>query len=100
MTNSDLVAVYNATDEVQALLYREMLQEAEIDVVERPLEADWLEGVRLDGLHSQLLVKSEDAERARALIAAFAAEAEQGELSAEIPEDAQLPAGDKPDTAE
>lgn len=83
MANTDLVVVYDAEEEVHAVLYRSLLEEAGIDVVERPLEAEWLEGVRLRALHSQLLVRAEDAERARALVDAFQQDAEDGDLSTE-----------------
>ncbi|MHB0937331.1 MAG: putative signal transducing protein [Armatimonadota bacterium] len=87
MKDDNLVAVFNATDEVQALLYRSMLEEAGIDVVESLLEAQWLESVKLQGLHSQLLVRQADEARARELIAAFREEAERGELAVDNPED-------------
>ncbi|HEY3378689.1 MAG TPA: hypothetical protein VGL77_14475 [Armatimonadota bacterium] len=86
----DLVPVFNATDEVQSLLYCTMLQEAGIDVIERPLEESWLEGVMQQGLHSQLLVRAEDAERAHALVESFRAEADQGLLNATPDEDPKL----------
>lgn len=86
MDNDNLVSVFNATDEVQALLYRSMLEEAGIDVVENQLEAQWLESVKLQGLHSQLLVRPKDEARARELIEAFREEAERGELTVDNPE--------------
>ncbi len=46
---------------------------------------DWFEGVRQDDLHSQLLVRAPDAERARELVVAFHEEAQRGEL---LPDDA------------
>jgi len=85
--NDKLIAVFNATDEVQALLYRSMLEEAGIDVVEKPLEAQWFESVKQQGLHSQLLVRPKDEVRARELIAAFREEAARGELAVENPEE-------------
>ena len=54
MDKDALVAVFAATDAVEALLYRSLLEEAGIDVEERVFEADWFEGVRQDNLHSQL----------------------------------------------
>ncbi|MHB9026900.1 MAG: putative signal transducing protein [Armatimonadota bacterium] len=81
--NSKLQVVFDAPDEVQAVLYRSLLEEAGIDVVERPLETDWFEGVRQQGLHSQLLVREEDAPRAAELVAAFRQEAEEGDFTAE-----------------
>jgi hypothetical protein len=86
MDEDELTVVFNAEDEVQALLYRNMLEEAGIHVLERPLEAEWFEGVKQSGLHSQLLVRDQDAEQASALVEAFMREADSGELSAEIPE--------------
>jgi hypothetical protein len=83
MRDEELVPVYNAMSEVDALLYRTMLEEAGIDVVERPFEADWLEGVRQDGLHSQLLVAASNVADARTLVEDFTREAENGELAAE-----------------
>lgn len=85
MEDEDLVPVYDADDEVEALLYRSMLEEAGISVIERPLEEPWLEGVMQRSLHSQLLVRDEDAERAFALVDAFRHEADDGVLSQEIP---------------
>lgn len=78
--NDALVAVYDAATEVESVLYRTMLEEAGIDVVERQLEAYWLESVKQRALHSQLLVRLADAERARELVEAFRAKAEAGEL--------------------
>lgn len=86
MSDDELVPVYNAETEVEALLYRTMLEEAGIDVVERPLEEGWLEGIKQQALHSQLLVRESDAARAGTLVAAFHREADSGELSADIPE--------------
>lgn len=83
MREDELVPVYNALSEVDALLNRTMLEEAGIDVVERQLEADWLEGVRQDGLHSQLLVAVANEAEARRLLDDFTREAESGELTAE-----------------
>ncbi len=80
MDENALVAVFDAADAVEALLYRSLLEEAGIDVEERVFEPDWFEGVRQDDLHSQLLVRAADAERARALVKAFHDEAQQGEL--------------------
>jgi hypothetical protein len=85
MAEDRLVAVYDAYTEVEAVLYRSMLEEAGIDVVELPLEVEWFEGVRQRNLHSRLLVSAEDAERARELIVAFHEEAQTGELSTELP---------------
>jgi len=86
MGSEDLVSVFDATDEVQSLLYRTMLEEAGIDVVERQLEIPWLETLKLQGLHSQLLVRRRDEARARELIASFHEEAESGELTVDNPE--------------
>lgn len=97
MMEDQLVVVYDAYTAVEALLYREMLEEAGIDVVERPLEAEWFEGVRQRNLHSQLLVSAEDEARARELIEAFHEEAQTGELSAEIPAEDSDPADTKSD---
>ena len=83
MERDDLVPVFDATDEVQALLYKSMLEEAGIGVVERTYEPEWLEGVMQRGLHSQLLVQAGDADTARALVESFSAEATAGELDAE-----------------
>ncbi len=80
-----LVVVFDAETEIQAVLYRTMLEEAGIDVVERPWEAYWLEAVRQHDLHSQLLVREADARRARELVEAFRAEANAGKLS--LPDD-------------
>jgi hypothetical protein len=87
MADEELVPVYDAPTEVDALLNRTLLQEAGIDVVERILESDWFEGVQQKALHSQLLVRAEDADRARELLTAFAEEAQSGELASEIPDD-------------
>lgn len=84
MTESELIPVYDASDATEALMFRNMLEEAGIPVVEREMESDWLEGVKLDDLHSQLMVRAEDAEQASALVAAFQSEADTGELSAEM----------------
>jgi len=85
MSNDALVVVFDAETEVDALLSRNLLEEAGIDVVERPLEAVEFEGVRQRALHSQLLVMPEDRVRAEELLASFAAEAESGELYAGLP---------------
>lgn len=81
MAASELVVVYDAPQEVLAILYRSMLVEAGIAVVEQLWESDALEGVQLRALHSQLLVSAADAVRARALVEAFTAEASSGELA-------------------
>jgi len=86
MSEEEFTVVFNATDELQALLYRSMLEEAGITVMERPLETDWLEGVKQSGLHSQLLVQEHDLELAAGLVTAFQHEADNGELAADIPE--------------
>lgn len=88
MEIDDLVPVFNATDESAALLYRTMLDEAGIDVIERPMEAEWLEGVMLRGLHSQLLVQEKDAEQAKMLVESFEQEAADGTLQRDLPKDA------------
>lgn len=93
MSDDELVAVCNAETEVESFLYRSMLEEAGIDVIERPMEESWLEGVKQQALHSQLLVREKDAERAGTLVKAFRREAESGELSAEIPETVEGEAG-------
>ena len=87
MRDEALAVVFDATDEVQALLYRTMLEEAGIDVLERPLETLMFESVRQRALHSQLLVRREDAARARGLIDAFREEAERGELTVDPTDD-------------
>ncbi|MHB9130106.1 MAG: putative signal transducing protein [Armatimonadota bacterium] len=92
----DYIVVYNAMDEIQALLYRNLLEEAGIDVLERPMEIPWLEGLRLDDIHSQLLVHEEDVERASQLIEAFHQEAEEGTLT--LPSDKD-PLDETDDTA-
>lgn len=88
MDTNELIAVYDAADEVTALLHRTLLEEAGIDVVERPWETEWFESVRQRGLHSQLLVRVTDAERARQLLAAFDRQADAGQLEATPPEQA------------
>lgn len=88
MDDDKLVVAYDAETEAEAFLYRTMLEEAKIDVIERPMEDSWFEGVKQQGLHSQLLVREQDAERALNLVEAFSREAESGELS----EDASNPA--------
>jgi hypothetical protein len=87
MRNESLVTVFNAIDEVQALLYRTVLEEAGIDVVERQLETPWFETVKQQALHSQLQVRREDEARALELIAAFHEEAERGKLTVDNPQD-------------
>lgn len=81
MVDQELVPVFDAMDEIEAFTYRSMLEEADIEVLERPYEDAWLEGVRQRGLHSQLLVLQPDAERAQALVEAFRAEIASGELT-------------------
>jgi hypothetical protein len=80
MSAEDPVAVFDAADEVQAMMYRMVLEEASIDVMEIPYENYWLESAKLDALHSRLLVRPEDEARARELIEAFRAEVARGEL--------------------
>jgi hypothetical protein len=86
MDENELTVVFNAADEVEALLYRNMLEEAGIQVMERLMETEWLEGVKQSGLHSQLLVREHDVALATHLVEAFQHEADDGELAAEIPE--------------
>jgi hypothetical protein len=93
MADEELVVVYDAMDDIQALLYRTMLEEAGIAVVERPMEVTWLEGVKVEALHSQLMVREEDVNRATKLVESFRREAEEGQLAAEEP-----PAEPEPDT--
>jgi hypothetical protein len=97
MSEQTLVVVYDAEDEVAAQLFRTLLEEDGIAVVERPLESPIFEGVQQFGLHSQLMVREEDAARARRLIEAFEQEAESGELRTEIPEDTGPFSEDTPD---
>ena len=87
MDDNELIAVFNAVDEIQALLYRSMLEEAGIDVIERPWETGLFEGVEQRGLHSQLLVREEDVDKASTLVTAFRHDAEEGELALDGPED-------------
>ncbi len=82
MTNVDMVVVFDATSEVQALLFRDMLTEAGIEVYEHLLEDDTFEGVMQNSLHSQLMVSPEDEARATELIVAFTEESASGELDA------------------
>ncbi|OPZ85517.1 MAG: hypothetical protein BWY76_01381 [bacterium ADurb.Bin429] len=89
MGTDELVPVFDAPDEIQALLYKTMLEEAGIGVVERALEPEWLEGVMQRGLHSQLLVQTADAETARTLVESFTAEANAGELDAEAAQETE-----------
>lgn len=93
MNENELVVVFNAGDEVEALLYRTLLEEAGINVLERPLETAWLETIKQDDLHSQLLVYPADVERARLLIEAFQQEAVQGTLAVDNPENLPDDAG-------
>jgi len=86
MDEKRLVMVFEAGDEIEALLHKQLLEEAGIDVVEQPLEPEWLEGVQQRGLHSQLLVAEEDAAQAGELINAFTREADSGELQSETPQ--------------
>ena len=87
MGNDDLVVVFDAVNEVQTILYRSLLEEAGIDVIERPLEIDELAGVKQRDLHSQLLVRQADAAQARELIAAYTEEAELGTLEQDAEEE-------------
>ncbi|HOF86745.1 MAG TPA: DUF2007 domain-containing protein [Armatimonadota bacterium] len=89
MGTDELVPVFDAPDEIQALLYQTMLEEAGIGVVERTFEPEWLEGVMQRGLHSQLLVRAADAETARALVESFSADADAGALDAEAGQEAE-----------
>lgn len=79
MHDDALVPVFNAANDAEALLYRTMLEEAGIDVEERPMESTWLAGVQLFALHSQLLVRASDAGRAHELVEAFRAGAASSE---------------------
>jgi hypothetical protein len=74
----DAVVVYEAEDTMQALLYRTMLEEAGIDVRERPFdEQDWLGHATQQAPYSQLLVRDDDAARACRLVEAFRREGEE-----------------------
>ena len=86
MTEEELIPVFDAVDALEALLYRSLLEEAGIDVEERPFESDTFESVRQFGLHSQLLVNAHDAAAALELIKAFREEADHGELRADEPD--------------
>ena len=87
MSEGKLVVVFSAANEVQALLYRSVLEEAGIDVMERQYETFILESVKQRALHSELLVREEDADKARELVDAFHQEAERGELAVDSPEE-------------
>jgi hypothetical protein len=86
MTDDELVVVYGALSTVDALLHRELLEEAGIDVMEQVRESEIFAGVTYDALHSVLMVRPDDAEQARALLEAYAAEEASGELADEIPD--------------
>ena len=87
MDEAELVVVFEAEDEIQALLNRTMLEEADVQVMERLMEAEWFEGVKQRGLHSQLLVREQDAEMARQLLAALRQDSDSGELADDLPPD-------------
>lgn len=82
MINEDMVVVFDADSEVQALLYRDMLTSAGIEVYERLLEDETFEGVMQESLHSQLMVHVEDEVRASELVTAFTAASDSGALDA------------------
>lgn len=82
MTSDKLVPVFSALNEIQAVLYRSMLEEAGIDVFEEMMEDDVFVGVKLRGMHSRLMVREEDAQRATDLVIAYSQEVDRGELIA------------------
>lgn len=84
MDDQEMVVVFDAEDEIQALLNRALLEEAGIPVFERMMETDVLEGIKQQGLHSKLLVRLEDVQKALPLIVAFREESESGELTEEM----------------
>ncbi len=87
MAEDELVAVYGAESEIDALLHRELLEEAGIDVMEQVRESEIFAGITYDTLHSVLLVRAADADRARELLDAYAAEEASGELAGEKPDE-------------
>lgn len=87
MTDQEMVVIFDAEDEIQALLNRTLLEEAGIPVFERMMEAETLEGVKQQGLHSKLLVRIEDVKKALPLIWAFREEGDSGELTKEMVEE-------------
>ena len=96
MTDNKLQVVFEVKDNVESFLYRTMLQEAGIDVFERPLMDPMILGAACSprGVQLvQLLVKSADAMRAAALIADFESKADTGEyrIDDETPAQAEVP---------
>ena len=87
MDDQEMVVIFDAEDEIQALLNRTLLEEAGIPVFERLMEAETLEGVKQQGLHSKLLVRLEDVKKALPLIWAFHEESDSGELADDLDND-------------
>jgi len=87
MAEERLIDVFEAGDAVEAMLYRTMLEEAGITVIEQPMEIIGYGGIMPEQCYSRLLVSAEDEQRARELIEAFHEEAQSGELIDEFPDD-------------
>ena len=83
-----LVTVYETDNEVESTIYRSLLEEADIPVLERSLRDPmlWYTMTGMNLPNYQLLVRPEDADRARELIEAYGAEVEKGIV---IEEDAE-----------
>lgn len=68
--SGDFVPVFSAVDEMTANLVRACLEDAGIPTVIRPRESSWFDGVftMATGSWGEVLVPSEDVERAAAII--------------------------------
>lgn len=89
MDQHALVTVFETDSMVESTVYRSLLEEAGIPVLERSLRDPmlWYAMTGMNLPNYQLLVRPEDAERAAELIEAYGAEVEKGLVIEEGAED-------------
>ena len=82
MSEDDLVVVFETTDDLECVMYRSMLQEARVSVMERD---PWTSRLNMGTMIVpwQLLVYRRDAEQALSLIEAYRQAVKSGELRIE-----------------
>lgn len=82
MTEDAYISVFIASNELQAVMHRQLLEEAGMSVIEQRVDCGYPVGmVPVHGMYSRLLVREEDGPHAVQLIAAYADEVERGNLT-------------------
>lgn len=81
--SEEFVVVFESNNQVEAILYQNMLQDAGIQVMDQPQVDPFLTNVIVTIVPPEyrLFVRAEDAQKARELVDAYRAEVERGDLS-------------------